>query len=146
MSAHELLIAPDSELAAIAELRDGLAGTRWGAVDVGTKFPDDHTLPPAFVRVVAAGEVSGGVRSGKSLVADTHLLAVDAFAIDEGDARDLAATCSAIIERAARLGSLGGVPCSESSGGVPANMPHPDVPTHYRYTFTASASLRKVVV
>lgn len=136
----DLLLPADGEVAAIAECDAAtLAHPRWGSVRAGTKIPSRNTQPGAFVRVVAAG---GGRRD---LVTDEHTLVVDAFAVDEGDARDLCAFVVAVLERAARSGELGGVPCYVLTAGVPANNPHPDVPTHFRYSVTAVAALRRAL-
>lgn len=136
----ELLVPADGEVAAIAEFADAATHhPRWGSVRAGTRIPSVDNLPSRFVRVVAAG---GGVRE---LVTDEHTLVVEAFAIDEGDARDLCAFVVAALERAARDGELGGVPCYVLSAGTPASNPHPDVPTHFRYSVTAVAALRRAL-
>lgn len=136
----QLIIAADAEAAARDGLLAGLSDAGRAAVGVATTIPTDSPKPPAFVRVVAAGGF------GRDLVTGSHLLTVDAFAVRESEAVELAVLCEAILGRAARLGELGGVPCYAASGAIPVNLPHPNVPTHKRYTFTTSIELRKRVV
>lgn len=136
----ELLISADAEVLAISDLDAAMSGaSRWAAVRAGTKIPADDDKPAMFVRVVSAG----GTR--RDLVTDEHVLVLDAFAEVEGDARDLAAFCLAVLDRAARVGMLGGTPCYRVGAGAPANMPHPQVPTHFRYSATVTAELRRSV-
>src|SRR5690606_33641294 len=124
-----LLIPVDAELAAIAEIRASLVGTAFAAAPVGTKIPSREPKPRQFVRVVAAGG------SQRDLVTDEPLLTLEAFCDDEGAARDLAALLVAIVQRAGRVGRLGGQVCfGVDLAGLPANLPEPDVPTHFRYS------------
>lgn len=142
----ELLLPADGELAAVRGLTDGLAGTSFEVAAVATMIPDMDVKPDMFVRVTTGGSVGRSVAPvGGVQVTDVHVLTLDAFALSEGDAVALAAYCSAILEAAGRAGELGGVTCNESSAGVPVNLPHPDVPTHYRYTVTGTARLRRMV-
>lgn len=132
-----LLIPADGELAAITALDQGLAGTPFADAPAATQIPDSPK-PARFVRVVSAGG------SQRDLVTDEATLVVDAFAVDEVDARDLAAYCVAVLQRAGWVGRLGDVVCyGVDVGGIPANLPHPDVPDRYRYTVTATAALRR---
>lgn len=130
----ELLIPADAELAVIAELRSHHPG-----VHFGTRIPSGDTLPSRFVRVVGTGGTSVG------LVVDESVLVVEVFALTEGEAYQLAARCVAVLERAARDGDVGGATCHVLTAQVPANNPHPNVPTHYRYTSTVAAQLRSIV-
>lgn len=137
----ELLIPADPEVAARTELLAGFQGTRFASVAVGTKLPTADPKPPQFVRVTTAG---GGERD---LVTDRPLLVLDGFAVREQDARDLTALALGLLLRAGRSGELGGVTCyGVAVGGLPANLPHPAVPTHFRFTATASADLRRTTV
>ena len=136
----ELLIPADVEIAAKRELDASLVGTRFSAARVGTKIPQEPK-PQHFVRIVATG---GG---GGTLVTDRHTVVVEAFCVDEGDARDLSALTVAVLQRAARVGALGGVTCHEVGiVSLPQNLPHPTVTTHFRYTATVSAALRRTTV
>lgn len=133
----ELLIPADAELAVMREFRAALVGSRFSSATVGTKIP--LTKPAQFVRVVATGGTE------RDLVTDSPLLTLEAFCVEEGDARDLAALLVAFLQRAGRAGVLGGATCfGVEVAGLPSNLPHPDVPTHFRYTATVSAALRRV--
>lgn len=135
----ELLVSVDSEIAAITEIRASLVGSAFASAKVGTKIPSQSPKPRQFVRVISAGG------SERDLVTDEALLTLEAFCDDEGDARDLAALLVAIVQRAGRLGRLGGCVCfGVDVAGLPANLPHPDIPDRFRYTATVSAALRRV--
>jgi len=137
----ELLMPADPEVVSIAELHAGLIGSRFAAAAVGTKLPTSTPKPDWFVRLTAGGGV------GRDLVTDAATLVVDGFAVREQDARDLTALCVAILERAGRAGSLGGATCyGVEVAGLPANLPHPTVTTHFRFTATVSAALRRATV
>lgn len=138
----ELLVPADAEVAVIAELSDvlttrGYPGVTLGQSTIATKIPTRSPKPARFVRVVGAGGAN------RDLVTDTHTIAVEGYDEDEQGARDLTALCVAVLEAAARTGTLGGLPCYSAAGGVPANLPHPDVPTHYRFTSTLTVALRR---
>lgn len=133
----ELLIPVDAELAVKRELDASLVGGVFADARVGTKIPGEPK-PPRFVRVISVGGAQ------RDLVTDEPRLTVEAFCVDEGDARDLAALCVAVLQRAGRVGTLGGATCfGVSVAGLPANLPHPTVTTHFRYTVTVSAALRR---
>lgn len=136
----ELLIPTDVEVAIKREIDASLVGTQFQDAKVGTKIPLEPK-PTHFIRVTATG---GGQRD---LVTDTPTVVLDAFSVDEQHARDLAALAVAVLARAGRVGTLGGVPCYEVRvGGLPANLPHPTVTTHFRFTATVSAALRRASV
>ncbi len=134
----ELLIPADVEVAVKREIDASLVGTRFEGAKVGTKIPLEPK-PTHFIRVTATG---GGQRD---LVTDAPTVVLDAFSVDEQDAHDLAAVAVAVLQRAGRVGTLGGAPCYEVRvGGLPANLPHPAVNTHFGFTATISAALRRV--
>ena len=136
----ELLVPVDAELAAKRELDASLVGTAFAGARVGTKIPAEPK-PPHFIRVTAPGGAQ------RDLVTDEATLVLDAFCVDETEARDLAALAVAIMQRAGRTGVLGGATCfGVSVAGLPANLPNPAVPTHFRYTATVSAALRRTTV
>ena len=136
----ELLIPVDAEIAIKRELDASLVGTKFAGARVGTKIPAEPK-PTHFIRVTATG---GGQRD---LVTDTPMLVLDGFSVDEGDARDLTALAVAVLQRAGRVGTLGGETCHEVAvGALPANLPHPTVNTHFRFTATVSAALRRASV
>lgn len=128
----------DGEKAVIRELNAALVGSAFAGVRVGTKIPMASPKPARFVRVVAAGG------DERDVVADEVMLVVDAFSSDEQEARDLAAFTLAVLQRAGRVGALGGETCyGVSTVGMPANNPLDLVPTHFRFTYTVSAGLRR---
>jgi len=127
----ELLIPADDEVALVAGLKPVLG------VQVGTRIPPGK-VPKEFVRIVSLGG------SPRDLVSDTFRLAVEAFADTEGRARALCALAVAHAEAAGRSGSLGGVTCYDvAAEGLPGNLPLPSLPTHFRYTATVAAALRR---
>lgn len=142
----ELLIPADSEVAALAELSSllpehGFPGVTRAAGTLGTKLPTSSPKPAEFGRVLATGG------AGRDLVTDSPTLVLEGYATKEQRARDLCALMLAIVERAARAGSLGGVTVYRSSRvSLPANLPHPQVPTHFRFTATISVDLRRSAV
>ncbi|MGK9222068.1 MULTISPECIES: hypothetical protein [unclassified Microbacterium] len=141
----EILIPVDGELAVIAELSATLPAHGHPNLTepqgtVGTKIPTTSTKPREFVRVTT----TGGAR--RDLVTDSHTLVVEAYATREGDARDLCALAVGLLEAAGRAGALGGRTCYRVSASVPVNLPHPSVPTHFRYRSTISADLRRSAV
>ncbi|VXC30705.1 conserved hypothetical protein [Microbacterium sp. 8M] len=139
----ELLIPTDAEVAALDELSEalpvhGFPGITKAAQTLGTKIPTSTTKPDEFGRVVGVGG------AGRDLVTDSPLLTLEAFAKKEQRARDLCALMVAIIERAARAGTLGGaVIYAARIVGLPANLPHPQVPDRFRFTATVSVDLRR---
>lgn len=139
----ELLIPTDAEVAAIDELSvalpvHGFPGLSKAAKTLGTKIPTTTPKPAEFARVVGVGG------AGRDLVTDSPLLTLEGFAKKEQRARDLCALMVAIIERAARVGTLGGsVIYAARVVGLPANLPHPQVPDWFRFTATVSVDLRR---
>ncbi|MFJ6532482.1 hypothetical protein [Microbacterium sp. NPDC091662] len=127
----ELLVPADDEVALVDELKSRLGG------QVGTAVP--NPTPDEFVRVLSVGGVE------RDLVSDTFRLVVEGFALTEGRARQLCALAIAHAQAAGRARSLGGVPCyGVGVEGLPGNLPLPTLPTHYRYTATITADLRRV--
>lgn len=139
----ELLVPTDPEVAALAELSTLLPAHGFPAVTraagtLGTKLPTSNPKPAEFGRVLATGGVP------RDLVTDSATLVLEGYATKEQRARDLCALMLAGVERAARAGTLGGVTVYRvSSASLPANLPHPQVPTHFRFTATISADLRR---
>lgn len=140
----EFLVPADAEVAVLTELSTVLPTLgkqlTTAAGTVGTKIPTRDPKPAEFIRVVATGG------PGRDLVTGKHVLALEGYAKREQDARDLCALAVAVVEAAARAGVLGSVPCYAASASMPANLPHPDVPTHFRFTSTISVDLRKATV
>ena len=136
----ELLIPVDVELTVKRELDASLVGTRFAGAKVGTKIPQEPK-PPMFVRVLATGGAS------RDLVTDEPTFVVEGYAVDETTAHDLTAYAVAVLERAARVGTLGGETChTVRVASLPQNYPHPTVNTHFRFTVTVSAALRRTTV
>lgn len=138
--AAEILVLPDAEAACIDELRVKLDTIpEWNGTPAGTRIPDEPK-PDDFIRVTRVG----GVR--RDLVNDLHTLVVEAFSTREKRAERLCALGVGILEAAARDGWIGSVIAPGRFGifALPANLPDPAVPTHYRYTSTISATLRRV--
>jgi hypothetical protein len=136
----ELLVAEDAEKAALAALKTRLpdAGEAT-AIPASTSIP--KTAPSEFFRVIVTG---GGDRD---MVTDQPTITVEAYARGEVRAERLAAKARAIFEACARDGDMGGVPCYRVDlFGRPQNLPNPQVPGWYRYTFSISADLRKTAV
>ncbi|QTV79485.1 hypothetical protein [Microbacterium sp. NIBRBAC000506063] len=142
----ELLVPADVEVAALAELStmlpgNGFPGVTSAAEALGTKIPTADPKPAEFGRVLTTGG------AGRDLVTDTPTLILEGYAVTEQRARDLCALMVAIVEAAARAGSLGGVTCYAARvGSLPSNLPHPQVPTHFRFTATVSVDLRRTTV
>ncbi|MEX1078882.1 MAG: hypothetical protein WED09_07225 [Homoserinimonas sp.] len=137
----ELLVGEDVEVAFITELDGAMPAIMETGVAAGTKIPGGDDKPTEFIRVV----LSGGAE--RDLVTDSPTVTVEYFAVKEGRAARGAAFALAVLQRAGRVGSLGGVPCyGVTSFSLPANLPHPEVPDRFRYQFTVSADLRKSVV
>lgn len=142
----EILVPADPESAVLAELSavlplHGFAGVTMGAKRLGTKIPTSTPKPSEFGRVMATGGPA------RDLVADSPTLVLEGYALTEQKARDLCALMVAVVQRAARAGSLGGVPCYGARvASLPGNLPHPQVPTHFRFTATVSVDLRRSAV
>lgn len=141
----ELLIPTDVEVRALAELSSalplhGFPGVTRISQTLGTKLPTRNPKPDEFGRLIATGG------TGRDLVTDRPTLIVEGYSTREQRARDLCALMLAILERAARAGSLGGAAAYRSDvGALPQNLPHPQVPTHFRFTALISIDLRRSV-
>ncbi|WP_157534307.1 hypothetical protein [Microbacterium sp. Leaf320] len=140
----ELLIPADPEVRALAELSTmlplhGFPSVTTAARSLGTKIPTQNPKPDVFGRLIA----SGG--SGRDIVTDSPTLAIEGYSVKEQQARDLCALMLAIIEAAARAGSLGGATVYRSRTiALPQNLPNPLVPDHFRFTALISVDLRRV--
>lgn len=133
----ELLVAPDAEEEIRREL---LAWPFLSGMPVSTDLPKDPK-PPGFVRVVRTGGAE------RDMVTDEATCTVECFSESETTASRLAALSRAALSAAARDGRMGNATCYGAQIlAAPANLPHPDVPTHHRYTFTMSVELRMLVV
>lgn len=142
----EILIPTDPEVAALAELSTMLPAHGFPAVtmqtgSLGTKLPTADPKPAEFGRLFTPGGVP------RDLVTDTPTLVVEGYAKKEQRARDLCAYMIAIIEAAGRAGELGGVTCYNAAAiSLPANLPHPQLPGHFRFTAMISVDLRRSAV
>ncbi|ALJ20379.1 hypothetical protein [Microbacterium sp. No. 7] len=137
-----LLVPADAEVAALTELSAELPPRGFALTLVngllGTKLPTVTPKPPAFGRVITTGGVA------RDRVTDSPTLVLEGYATSEQTARDLCALMVAIVDAAATAGTLGGIPCYRARGfSLPANLPHPNVPTHFRFTATISVDLRR---
>ncbi|OAZ40948.1 hypothetical protein A9Z40_03130 [Microbacterium arborescens] len=127
----EVLIPADDEAALVRELSDRMD------VHVGTRIPNPR--PAEFIRVVGTGGTA------RDLVTDQPVLDIEGFAETEGAARYLTAAAIGHAQAAGRAGSLGGVTCyGVTAVSLPANLPMPSVPTHFRYTAKIQPDLRRV--
>lgn len=142
----EILVPADAELAAITELSTrypalGFAGLTMALKTVGTKIPTTSPKPSDFVRVLAVGG------TGRDLVTDAPTLVLEGWSTIEGRAFQICARGVAALQAAGRDGSMGGVTCYEVGVfGLPAKLPDPTVTTHFRFTSTISADLRRSTV
>ncbi|WP_449865913.1 hypothetical protein [Microbacterium arabinogalactanolyticum] len=142
----EILIPADVEVATLDELSvvlpaHGFTGVTKDAGRLGTKIPTGTPKPPEFGRVLASGGFS------RDLVTDTWTLILEGYATSEQRARDLCALMVGGVGAAARAGALGGIPCYRANtASLPANLPQPNVPTHFRFTATISVDLRRSTV
>lgn len=128
----QLIIPNDAEQALIDELSPH-------ASNVGTGVPKGP--PERFVRIVQLG---GAVRD---LVVDMPMLSIEVFdSVSESRARELADELLARVDLAARVGSLGGIPCYRLQVlALPQNFPLPSLPTHFRYITTVVPEIRRRV-
>lgn len=142
----EILIPSDAEVPALTELSSllpshGFPGLTTAAGRVGTKLPTVNPKPAEFVRLFTSGGAP------RDLVTDTPTLVVEGYAKKEQRARDLCAVALAILERAGRMGDLGGAVCYEArTVSLPANLPYPQLPDYFRFTAMISVSLRRATV
>lgn len=142
----ELLVPADVEVASLSELStllpaNGFVGVTTAAQSLGTTLPTQDPKPDVFGRVWASGGPPLNV------VTDRATLNVEGFARKEQRARDLCAYMIAIIEAAGRSGSLGGATVYRARAiSLPSSLPHPQVPTHFRFTAMISVDLRRVTV
>lgn len=139
----EILVPADPEVAALTELSallpaHGFPGLTVAAQRLGTKLPTITPKPPEFGRLFTSGGAA------RDLVTDAPLLVLEGYAPKEQRARDLCAFMIAIIEAAGRAGTLGGVTCYQARAtSLPANLPHPQLPGHFRFTAMISVDLRR---
>lgn len=139
----DLLIPADVEVAALAELSThlpmhGFVGVTTAAQRLSTKLPTQDPKPDVFGRVWASGGAP------RDLVTDSPTLNVEGYATREQRARDLCAYMIAIIEAAGRAGTLGAATIYRAQAvSLPASLPHPQVPTHFRFTAMISVDLRR---
>lgn len=140
----ELLVPADAEKAALEELsivlpEHGFPDVTTAAKTLGTKIAAGK--PTEFGRVLATGG------PGRDMVTDSPTLILEGYATKEQRARDLCALMLAGIQRAARTGTLGSLTIySARVVSLPANLPHPNVPTHFRFTATISVDLRRAAI
>ena len=126
----ELLVAADAEVAAVDELEARLTAP------IGTRTPSPR--PAVFGRVLCVGGAQ------RDLVTDAFTLTLEGFGDTETKARDLCALMLGWVQRAARVGTLGGVPCyGATAASLPANLPMPSVPDRFRFTATVTIDLRR---
>ena len=126
----QLIVPNDAEQALIDEL---------AAYDVATIIPE--TKPPLFVRVLSVGGTQ------RDLVTDTPTMTVEVFATLGSTASATANLLLALLQAAARRGSIGGITCyGLQVVSLPQNYPMPSVPTHQRYIMTIAPAFRRSVV
>jgi len=131
----ELLVPADAEVEVVAELNASMPDD-FALMRAGTKIPDPR--PDEFIRVVATGGAE------RDLVTDDPILVVEAFSTSETRAQRGCAFAIAVLQAGARMGRVGAATChSVRVLGLPANLPMPTVPDHFRFTATISASLRR---
>jgi len=133
----ELLLPADVEVAVVTELKAALPTVAgFGSVDVGTRLPT--TMTGDVIRVVGVGG------SSQMMVVDSPRVSLEGFSRREGRAHDLTTLAVALLERAARDGSVGGVVCHVADViALPANLPYPSLPDWYRFIATVSLDLRR---
>lgn len=139
----ELLIPADVEVASLDEVSLLLPGHGFPNVTkakgtLGTKLPKAIPKPPEFGRLFTTGGTP------RDLVTDSPTLVAEGYAEKEQRARDLCALMVAIIEAAGRSGMLGAETVYRARAiSLPTNLPHPLVPTHFRFTAMISVDLRR---
>lgn len=134
----ELLVPADVEVAAVAELNTRMPPAGYAA-KWGTRIPNPRT--PEFGRVLVVGGTE------RDLVTDTHTLLVEGWAETETTAQRMCAFGVAVLQAAARDGSIGNVPCYRVRvASLPQNLPDPTVPDRFRFTATVSVDLRRSTV
>ena len=137
LAVAEFIVAPDIEVAAIAELNAHLPFFGGPSTVVSTSVISP--LPDRFIRVL----VTGGTQ--RDMVTDAPTITVECWTKREGDSERLAAWSRAILEAAGRNGLMGGVVCyAVATLSRPQNLPHPTITDRFRYTFTVSADLRMI--
>lgn len=142
----EILLPADPEVAALTELSTmlpahGFPAVTMAAGSLGTKLPTVDPKPAEFGRLFTSGGPP------RDLVTDRPTLVVEGYATKEQRARDLCAFMVAIIEAAGRGGTLGGAVCYRAVAvSLPANLPHPQLPGHFRFTAMISVDLRRSTV
>lgn len=133
----ELLLPADVEVAVVTEFEAALPTvTGYATVDVGTRLPSP--MVGDIIRVVGVGGTSS------SMIVDSPRVTLEGFSKREGRAYDITSLAVALLERAARDGSVGGVTCHVAEViALPANLPYPSLPDWYRYLATVSLDLRR---
>lgn len=123
-----VLLPEDVEQAFIDELSPHYA--------IGSSLPE--TIPPVYLRVVAAGGFQ------RDLVTDTFTVTLEALAKTETVARNTLALAIGRVEAAVRAGRIGtAVAYRLQVAGLPQNLPLPSVPSHKRYIATLAPDLRR---
>jgi hypothetical protein len=136
----ETILAADAEAAAIAELVQRIPELDGGkparaATSIAKGSPDE------YFRVICTGGFE------RSMLVDVPTLTVESYARGEKRAADRAALARGILTACERGGEMGGVTCYQVDlAARPQNLPNPQVPGWYRYTFTISADLRMAAV
>lgn len=139
----ELLIPADVEVAGLDELsallpQHGFENVTRDLRTLGTKLPTATPKPAEFGRLFTTGG------SPRDLVTDSPTLVVEGYATKEQRARDLCALMVAIIEAAGRNGRLGEQTAYRARAvSLPADLPNPQVPSHFRFTAMISVDLRR---
>ena len=140
----ELLLPTDPEVRSLNELSTmlplhGFPTVTTATRALGTKLPTQNPKPDVFARVIATGGTA------RDLVTDSPTLTLEGYSVKEQQARDLCALMLAIIEAAARAGTLGGATAyRHRTITLPQNLPNPLVPDHFRFTALISVDLRRV--
>lgn len=143
MSTIELLIPADVEVASLDHVSlhlpdHGFPNVTKAKGTLGTKLPKRNPKPPEFGRLFSTGGPP------RDLVTDSPTLVVEGYAEQEQRARDLCALMVAIIEAAGRSGTLGTeIVYRARATSLPGNLPHPQVPSHFRFTAMISVDLRR---
>src|SRR5262245_57169489 len=130
----EVIVFPDVEALVVNYLSAALPGYGWD-VHVGTKVPDPR--PDEFVRVI----VTGGTQ--RDLIVDQPTIALEAWAILEPRAADLAALCRGLLYAMDVVDGVQFYHCDALSR--PQNLPDPQS-DQIRYTATYSLSYRGAAI
>src|SRR5262245_14737009 len=127
----EVIVFADVEALLVPYLHDQLNLFGWPDVPVATRVPNPR--PDEFVRVM----VTGGTQ--RHIVADAPTVVVEAWALTEVRASELATLCRGLVYA---IDTIGGVQFYRpETASRPQNLPDPDS-NHVRYTATYSLSYR----